>query len=80
MSSLTPIPEVSLPVYPLLERYQNQTSPKDGFIFAICPICSKVQEDVLVSKKLKLQKMIFCSSNCAVIFQTNVVMMKSEKK
>lgn len=81
MSSITPIPEISIPKSPDLNRYEHQTSPQpaEGFMFAICPICAKVQNDVWVSKKIKVQKMIFCSTNCQVIFQNNVVKISSKK-
>lgn len=84
MSSLTPIPEVTIPYQPKMIRENYQISPPqspiEGFIFAICPVCAKKQEDVLVSMKTRVQKIIFCSTNCQVIFQNNIVKISSNKE
>lgn len=80
MSSLPPISEMSILTNPgILNRAEDLPSPVDGFIYAICPMCAKIQDDVLVSKKIRAQKMIFCSTNCQMIFQTNVIKITSKK-
>lgn len=75
--TITPPIHIPLPDSHILKKYENEPSPKDGFMFAICPICSKVQDDVLVSKKFRAHKIIFCSTKCASIFQDNVKIIRN---
>ncbi len=65
-------------IAPKITNESVPNSPKENkenesWSFAICPICKVVQSDILVSKKIKKQKLIFCSANCSEIFKNKVL-------